>query len=540
MASSNPTTLLQTITAQTPLTELPTDVSLLRQMVLHLLTNMEDLNEQLAWLKRQLFGHKSERFDPAQRLLFAELVSDLQAKMTPASPQSTPSQDPPHKKPRNQTHTGRKALPANLPRERIEYHPEPEALTCGSCGTAKTVMGQEVTEQLEYRPASFVVLQHVRFKYACPRCKEDLSIPELKPFAVDKGKAGTGLLAHVITSKYCDHLPLNRQQAIFRRSGVELEVSTLCDWVGQCTRLLEPIVQAMHQPILRSAKIHTDDTAVPVQGRHKNRTVNGYLWAYIGTDHSVVFDFTPTRSREGPVAFLKKYNGYVQADAYSGYDRLFASGSCIEVACWAHARRKFESALDSDPDRAGMMLALIGELYAVERQAKEQNLEPAQIQALRQQESQPILTRIRNLLDDGSVKVLPKSPLGKAIGYALGQWKALNRYLEAGILSIDNNLSERVLRMVVIGRKNWLFAGSEEGARRAAIVYSLVASCKLCGIDPFAYFRDVLDRVSTHPASRIEELTPPHWQRMREQTAALTGTTDAAPSVVTTPPAVTA
>jgi transposase len=195
MASSNPTTLLQTITAQTPLTELPTDVSLLRQMVLHLLTNMEDLNEQLAWLKRQLFGHKSERFDPAQRLLFAELVSDLQAKMTPASPQSTPSQDPPHKKPRNQTHTGRKALPANLPRERIEYHPEPEALTCGSCGTAKTVMGQEVTEQLEYRPASFVVLQHVRFKYACPRCKEDLSIPELKPFAVDKGKAGP-----------CDHL----------------------------------------------------------------------------------------------------------------------------------------------------------------------------------------------------------------------------------------------------------------------------------------------------------------------------------------------
>jgi transposase len=186
------------------------------------------------------------------------------------------------------------------------------------------------------------------------------------------------------------------------------------------------------------------------------------------------------------------------------------------------------------------MLALIGELYAVERQAKKQNLEPAQIQTLRQQDSQPILDRIRNVLDDWSVKVLPQSPLGKAIRYALGQWTALNRYLVAPILSIDNNLSERVLRMVVIGRKNWLFAGSPEGARRAAIVYSLVASCKLCGIDPFAYFRDVLGRVNTHPASRIEELTPPHWQRMREQTAALTGTTDAAPSVVTPPPAATA
>ena len=229
-------------------------------------------------------------------------------------------------------------------------------------------------------------------------------------------------------------------------------------------------------------------------------------------DNNVVFDYTSTHSRDGPVAFLGDYSGYVQADAYKGYDAFFEKGNATEVACWAHTRRKFHDSLTTDPQRAHEMLAMIGKLYTVERQAKEDGLDAIALKELRQQRSKPILDEIRHRLEDWSIEVLPKSPIGQAVGYARGQWIALNRYVEDGDLDIDNNLAERVLRIVAIGRKNWLFAGSDAGAERAAIIYSLVASCKLCEIDPFEYLRDVLDRVSTHPASKIAELTPSGWK----------------------------
>jgi transposase len=500
------------IKSNPPAIELPQDVATLQQMVVQLLADVDDLNKQLAYFKRYVFGRKSEKIDPSQLVLFEGLSTETEESQQDNIPVDTTSGS----KRRNANHKGRRPLPADLPRERIEYHPDEEERVCSGCGHHKEIIGEQITEQLDYVPASFVVRQHVRYKYACKRCQENVSIADLPAFPIEKGRPGSGLLAHVLTSKYADHLPLHRMEGIFARHGIDIQRSTLCDWVGACAELLSPMVREMHRRILQSDKIHTDDTPVPVQIRGRKKTRKGYLWVYIGDHCNVVFDYTPTRSRDGPIEFLGDYGGFVQADAYQGYDKLFAEGKCTEVGCWAHARRKFYDARETDPLRAHQMLALIGQLYEVERQAKEDNLDAVGISKLRQQCSKPILAKIKSRLDTWSIEVLPKSPMGKAITYALGQWTALNRYVDNGILSIDNNLAERVLRMVVIGRKNWLFAGSDNGGRRAAIIYSLVASCKLCGIDPFAYLRDVIDRVSTHPASRISQLIPSNWIAFQE------------------------
>jgi transposase len=373
-------------------------------------------------------------------------------------------------------------------------------------------MGEEITEQLDYVPASFIVRQHVRVKYVCKKCQEGVVIADLPDRPIERGRPGEGLLAHVLTSKYCDHQPLHRQETIFQRHGVEIARSTLCDWVGECATLLTPLVKEMRRQILLSEKLHTDDTPVPARNGSGKEIHKGFLWAYIDPANDVVFDYTPGHSREGPVRFLGDYAGYVQADAYQGYDAIFAKGHATEVGCWAHTRRKFFDAQSSDPARSAEMLVRIGDLYAVEHRAKDESLDREQIKALRQKESRPILEEIEKRLEQWASEVLPKSPMGQAIGYARGQWQALTRYTEDGLLSIDNNLAERTLRMVAIGRKNWLFVGHDNGGRRAAVIYSLVASCKLCGIDPFAYLRDILARISTHPANRIEELLPRNWK----------------------------
>jgi transposase len=414
---------------------------------------------------------------------------------------------------KNANHKGRKPLPADLPRKVIEIEPSEEEKACSVCNNEKQRIGSEVTEVLEYVPASFFVRQYVRHKYGCKICESDISIGQLPPRAIDKGIAGEGLLAHIITSKYADHNPLNRLEGILKRHGVDINVSNMCDWVAKCSDLLEPLVKRMHKKILQSPKINTDDTPIPVKTRkRKGSTYNGYLWAYIDDKGNVVFDFTPTRSREGPIKFLGNYSGFVQADAYSGYDEFFRKGNATEVGCNSHARRKFEYALDSDPVRAARMLVLWGKLYEIESRAKKENYNSAQLLKARQDQAKPILAEIKTTIDEYKNQVLPKSPMGKALTYSLNQWEALIRYVENPILDIDNNTSERTLRMVVIGRKNYMFAGSEAGAVRAAIIYSLVASCKLNGIDPFAYFRDVLEKVSTHPAEAIDELLPSNWK----------------------------
>jgi len=505
------------ITAGSSLEQLPNDPTTLKQMVLTLLEQIDDLNGQLYYLKRQLFGKKSEKLDPAQRLLFENLYDQVKAKID----QQKPSKAPTVKKRKNANHHGRNALPQDLPREVIEIEPPDEEKTCPVCHKEKERIGSEETEKLEYVPASFYIKKYVRYKYACKACESHISIGPLPPMAIDKGIPGEGLLAHIITSKFCDHSPLNRLEGILKRHGVDINVSTLCDWVGKSADLLAPLVKRMRVRILESPRINTDDTPIPIKSKkRRGSTYNGYLWVYIDKDGNVVFDFTPTRSREGPVKFLGQFSGYVQADAYSGYDEFFRRSDAIEVGCHAHARRKFDYALDTDPVRAARLLVLWGKLYDIERRAKEENFSSAQLLEARQEQAKPILAEIKTVLDEYKHQVLPKSPIGKAIAYSLNQWEALNRYVDDPMLEIDNNLSERTLRMVVIGRKNYLFAGSEAGAWRAAVIYSLVASCKLHDIDPFRYFRDVLSRVSTHPADRIDELLPSEWKKLNADSGA--------------------
>jgi transposase len=502
------------ITAGTSIEQLPNDTNTLKQMVLTLLGQIDDLNGQLYYLKRQLFGKKSEKLNPAQRLLFENLYDQVKSKI---DQQKLPTAKLAQKR-KNADHRGRNPLPKDLPREVIEIEPADEEKTCPVCHKQKQRIGSEETEKLEYVPASFYVKKYVRYKYACKECESHISIGQLPPMAIDKGIAGEGLLAHIITSKYCDHNPLNRLEGILKRHGVDINVSTMCDWVGKSADLLEPLVKRMHAKILQSPKINTDDTPIPVKSKkYRGSTYNGYLWVYVGKEHNVVFDFTPTRSREGPVKFLGTYSGYVQADAYSGYDEFFRKSDATEVGCHAHARRKFDYALDTDPVRAARLLVLWGRLYDIERKAKDENYSSAQLLEARQKQAKPILAEIKTVLNEYKNRVLPKSPIGKAISYSLNQWEALNIYVDDPMLDIDNNLSERTLRMVVIGRKNYMFAGSEAGAWRAAIIYSLVASCKLNEIDPFRYFRDVLSRVSIHPADKIDELLPSEWKKLNAE-----------------------
>jgi len=513
-------TIQAKITAGTSIEQLPDDTNALKQMVLTLLGQIDDLNGQLYYLKRQLFGKKSEKLDPAQRLLFENLYDQVKAKIEEQKQPKVKAV----KKRKNASHKGRKPLPKDLPREIIEIEPTEEEKTCFICNNAKQRIGSEETEKLEYVPASFYVKKYVRYKYACKECQSNISIGQLPPMAIDKGIAGEGLLAHIITCKYCDHVPLNRLEGILKRHGVDINVSTMCDWVGKSADLLEPLVRRMHKKILQSPKINTDDTPIPVKSKkRRGSTYNGYLWVYIDDKHNVVFDFTPTRSREGPLKFLGKYSGYVQADAYSGYDEFFRKSDATEVGCNAHARRKFDYALDTDPVRAARMLVLWGRLYDIERKVRDEHYSSAQLLEARQKQARPILAEIKTALDEYKNQVLPKSPIGKAVTYSLNQWEALNRYVDDPMLDIDNNLSERTLRMVVIGRKNYMFAGSEAGAWRAAIIYSLVASCKLNEIDPFEYFRDVLARVSTHPADKIDELLPGEWKNLNAEADADVG-----------------
>jgi len=465
----------QVITAQSSATTLPEDVGTLRQMVLGLLADVDaknvrlmDLQQPLAWFQRHTFGRRSEKY-PADHPVLFDLLQPLSSD-GPVTAASSPAKEPDQKaaKQSSSRRNGRAPLPAHLPREQIEHSVAEAKLTCARCGRRKNRIGQEVTEELDYVPASFVVREHIRPKYACKHCQDGVVIAELPDRPIDKGRAGTGLFSHILVSKYADHLPLHRQEGIYRRHGLDLRRSTLCDWVAQSAALLEPIVLEMKRQVLTSPKLHTDDTSVPVRNGPRKQIRKGYLWVYVDIANNVVFDYTPTRRRAGPVNFLGDYKGFVQADAYAGYDVIFAQGKATEVGCWAHTRRKFYDAKDTAPAVAHEALLLIRELYKIERQAKDEHLEADALRRLRRDHSQPVLATIEKRLPVWSQSVLPKSPMAQAIGYAQGQWEALVRYADNPLLAIDNNLAERTLRTVTLGRKNWLFAGSDAGARRAA------------------------------------------------------------------------
>jgi transposase len=404
---------------------------------------------------------------------------------------------------------------------------------CACCGREKTRIGQDDSEQLEFIPASLFIIQHVRPKYACPKCHEGVAQAPMPPLPIERGAVGPGLLAHIIVSKYADHQPLYRQESILERHGLHIPRSVTCEWVMKSAELLEPLTAAMRAELLRGAVINTDDTPVDVHTREGNHQAR--LWTYVGDPlHPyTVYDFTWDRSGEGPRKFLKGFAGTLQADAFSGYDRLFRDGGIVEAGCLAHARRKFYEARQEDPLIALPILALVRQLYAVERTAREQwpallearpdPEELARAQAarleLRQGKSAPRMAELEQTLRELQGTLLPKSGLGQAVGYALNHWSALGRLLEDGAVAIDNNAAERALRPLALGRKNWLQLGSRRGGRAAAVLFSLVQSARRHGIDPFAYLRDLLARLPSHPHSRLYELFPDNWLRLRQEAA---------------------
>ncbi len=511
----------------TPTADLPDDPAFLKQLVVELRQEIEanhrlqqQLQHQLEQLMRKLFGRQSEKLDPNQlKMVFAELqnlgLRDEAEDSSETKEEDDESASDPPRRQRRGGH-GRRRLPQHLPRERQEYRLSEEERQC-SCGAQLTECGEAVSEQLEYRPAQMVVIQHAQIQYACRQCEETMALAPKPPQPIDKGLPGPGLLAQVVTSKYADHLPLHRLEGILGRLGVSLSRSTMCDWMGASADLFSPLVGVMTDDLLKSKKIHTDDTSVPVLDRSLGRTRRGRLWVYLGHepyDH-IVFDYTPTRERDGPAEFLENYSGYLQADAYAGYDGIYAGEQVIEVACWAHARRKFIEITNVDSGAPFTALAFIGQLYQIERKAK--GMSSRERRRFRQQHAVPVLTAFKTWLDEQAMTVLPKSLLATAVGYALRQWKALVRYTEDGDLAIDNNAAERAVRRIAVGRKNWLFAGNDEGGRRAAILYSLIASCQLHGIDPFIYLRDVFRRLPGHPADALFELTPKAWAKARRE-----------------------
>jgi transposase len=508
---------------------LPDDLETAHQLIRELLKTLaqqvhlnDKLQHQLEQLLRRRYGPKGERIDPAQLLLFArEILAQAEPSPEPApTPESAPPPTP--RAPKKDGH-GRRPLPASLPRRPVLHDVPPEQRTCPDCGGQRACIGQDVREQLEYIPASLVVLEHIRPKYACRACEAHVVIAERLPEPIEKGLPGPGLLAHVAVSKYADHLPLYRLEGIFKRSGVELSRSTMCGWMAAVAELLEPIVKRMQSLILTSRVVQNDDTTVPVQDHSGQGIKTGRLWVSIGDhDHRyTVYTYTPDRSAAGPREIFKDFRGYLQADAYSAYDGLYRSGAIVEVGCMMHARRKFYEARTGDPPRSHQALAWISLLYDVEREVKGRETEDYEAfvalrHRVRAERSRPIFDKFHAWLEAELPKVLPKSAIAEAIQYAPNHWEALKRPLEAGFLELDNGACERAFKPVAIGRRNWLFAGSDKGGQTAAILMSLCTTCKDLEIDPQAYLRDVLDRISTHPAKRIDELLPDRWQERRQ------------------------
>jgi transposase len=356
------------------------------------------------------------------------------------------------------------------------------------------------------------VIQDVCLKYAC-ECTVRTATKPLQP--IEKSTAGASLLAQVIVAKWADHQPLHRQEKMFERHGIDISRKTMGGWMAQCAELLDPLYQLMKKEVLSSKVIGTDDTSVKVLDRKLPFARIGRIWPYVGDAHHpvIVYDYTPTRSRAGPAKFLEGYKGYLQADAYSVYDAFFKSQrGMTEVGCWMHARRYFFKALESDEPHMGPALHLIARLYAVEERARTLSLSAEQRLTLRQRISARLLGKLHQYLLELQPEVLPKSPPGAAVRYALNQWQALTRFLDDGELEIDNGATERANRDIALGRGNWTFFGSDGGGRTAAVLRSFIASCKRSGIEPFAWFRDVLSRIPSHSVPRLGELLPHNWQ----------------------------
>jgi len=467
------------------------------------------LKHELDQLKKMIFGSRHERFIPAvanpsqlqfnieaEQVAQCSLIDAKKISYTKTTVEITEI---------SKDHPGRMKLPEHL--ERREMIIEPAGKTEG----CKRI-GEEVTEELEYEPGHLFVNRFVRPKYATPDKEAVIIAPMIeRPFP--KAMAGPGLLSQIVIDKYVDHLPLYRQMERFKREGINIPYSTITDWISATCKLITPLYDALIKLILKSDYLHADESPIKVLDKDKKgQTHRGYFWVYHDSiDRVVLFDYQQGRGREGPMEMLKDFKGHLQTDGYAVYD-LFKNTEDIKVLhCMAHARRMFFEAKDNDPVRASYAMEEIQRLYDLERKAKQENLSPEQILDLRQTESVPLLEALGQWMKDQYVQTLPRSPIGKALGYSIERWKELMLYATDGKLNIDNNPVENSIRPVAIGRKNYLFAGSHEAAQRSAMLYSLMGTCKLHGINPSVYLKDVLQRINNHPINKITELLPQNW-----------------------------
>ncbi|MEZ5567849.1 MAG: IS66 family transposase [Halioglobus sp.] len=485
--------------------EVRTLAAQMQSTIRRLTTEKAHLTHEIAILRRHRFGQRSEQGKSPQQSLLRDLVDeDLAAIETELE-----AFDPPASKARQRAKPRRQPLPAQLPR--TETHHDPVSTICG-CGCQLTRIGEDISEKLDYAPGHFSVERHIRSKWACKRCETVVQAP-VAPHIIDKGIPTTNLLAQVLISKYADHLPLYRQEQIYARAGVELPRSTLADWVGRCGVELTPLVDRLHTCLLGHAVLHADETPVPMLSPGKKKTHRAYIWAYATPSsapiQAVVYDFQPTRSGKACRDFLEDWQGQLVCDDYQGYKAGFAQG-VTEVGCWAHARRKFfELAERGNSPISDQALAIIGQLYDVEREIKDKP--PDERQRMREAHSRPIIEHLREWLIHQRSGLTDGTRTAKAIDYSLNRWEALTRYLDNGAVPIDNNWIENQVRPWALGRKNWLFAGSLRSGQRAANVMSLIQSAKINGLDPQAYLRDVLERLPTHMYSEIDSLLPHNW-----------------------------
>jgi transposase len=539
-------------------TQLPDDPAILKQIITQHLAAIALRESQIEQIKREaaermeameqrhktemsnvlrrFYGPHNERFDPAQLLLFGlkvaqEIAVDEKTVQAEAGEKLKTRRISHHRH-------GRRELPAHLPRRPIVHDLCDEEKPCPCCGLVRACIGHEISEQLEFIPARVEVLQHIRRKYACKTCGDgscvkcdgqahiQIAIKAAQP--IEKGLPGPGLLAHLIVSKLGDHLPLYRLEKIFDRSGIDIARSTMCAWMLACGELVKPLVELMARRVKQSQVIHTDDTRVPVRDETiKGKCKSGRIWTYIGDEDNpyLLYQYTPDRTRAGPQEFLDDFTGYLQADAYGGYDGVYTKGLVHEVACWAHARRKFFDASETDGKRSAHMLRFVQLLYAIEdgiktrlekRLKKNPRMTRAErheiIRQSRQARSKPILAKIKQWLDTEKEGVLPRSPMAQAIGYTLNQWEALRRYTEQGFLNIDNNAAERALKRVAIGRKNWLFAGNDHAAASHARLWTLIASAERHGLNPQTYLMSVLAKIGQTPLSELNQFLPDRWK----------------------------
>lgn len=488
----------------------------------HLEREKTRLEHQIEQFLRHRFGQRSERIDPDQyKLAFQELEAREPSGENDAGDEPEPEVEVEVKgyKRRRKGH-GRARFSEDIPRERRVLEPENTACTC--CNEPMKKIGEETSEQLDYQPATLKVIETVRPKYACPKCKDNVACAKPPKTAIPKSKATAATLAHVAVSKYVDHLPLVRQAAMLARQGVYVSKQTLCGWIQQISDLLAPVEQVLWDSVLASHVLMADETTVKLQWPKQCKTA--YLWGYLGDRGEVVFDFSTTRAAEAPLAALSKFTcGKLLCDGYAGYNDFIRSKPDVDRSgCWAHVRRKFFEAKGSDKARALRMLALIKLLYMAEREAAElanscrSNEERNRVVlAVRKMKSVPVLEMIEATLDSMRTQVLPKSPIGKAITYAVLQWDDLCRYTTDGAVPIDNNALEREIRAVAVGRRNWTFCGSEGGGEWAARLYGMFGTCRLQGVNPYAWLEDVLTRVRDHPADRMAELAPRQWAAAR-------------------------